>query len=290
MADPLAPDSQPHVAAPALAAALRDVAGVAVDPSTPEGELASAKIVSRLMADEATAQRLLAALEQHGARAFAAEAPLPTVYGAVAVARASAHASTEGEPPIGSADFEAYVSVQPQPELELVMAVHDLSGQTLVMPSALGFEDEPVIPISALLRQQIDEVLLAVQRKLEAESSFGKTSFLQRFKSAMSNEPLQWRTRCRVLAHNYLQLDAVRGSSRVHWASIAAGGVLYVSVTTDGKVMLNERLDLTDKAHAEDRLAEAFAAEPEAGAETLRELRNALVESAATQTRGATRV
>jgi hypothetical protein len=59
-------------------------------------------------------------------------------------------------------------------------------------------------------------------------------------------------------------------------------------VTTDGKVTLRERLDLSDKAGTEGRLAEAFAAEPAAGAEALRELRNTLVDATATQMTAAT--
>jgi hypothetical protein len=283
MVDPTA-----HIAAPMLAAALREVAGVELDPSTPEGELESARVVSRLMADEATAQRLLTALEQLGANAIASAQPVPAAYGPVAVTRPLAAASTDDEPPIGSADFEGFVRAQAQLQQGLAAAEHELAGQTLATPSALGFEDEPVVPITRPLRQQLDLVLLAAQRRLEADASAGKPSFLQRFRWALSNEPLEWRTRCRVIANNYLQVDAVRGSSRVHWASIAANGVLYVYVTTDGKVTLRERLDLSDKAGTEGRLAEAFAAEPAAGAEALRELRNTLVDATATQMTAAT--
>lgn len=280
------PDLTARISAPILAAALREVEGVEVDPSTPEGELESAQIVSRLMSDEASAERLLSALEHHGASSVVAEAALPATYGAVAVAPARAHAgTTNDEPPVGSADFEEFVRTQSQREQDVAATAQELAGQTLAAPSALGFEDEPVVPLTPPLRQQIDVVLLAAQRKLEA--SHAKTSFLQRFRWVMTNEPFEWRTRCRVLANNYLQVDAVRGSSRVHWASIASKGVLYVFVTTDGKITLNERIDLSDKVHAQDRLAEAFASEPEAGAEALRELRNTMVEATAAQMAGA---
>ena len=133
MVDPIA-----KVPAPVLAAALRDVAGVVIDVATPSGQAEAAREVQRLMSEKVTAEQLLDSLERHGA-AETLRHDLRMTYGPVALAEnCLASDGWNEEPPVGSADFEAFVTNEGR---------QNADSAELVTPRTLGFEEEHVEPL-----------------------------------------------------------------------------------------------------------------------------------------------
>jgi len=94
-----------------LAAALRDIEGVEVDLSTQEGARAGALMVERLLADPESAEKLLSAVERRAEAVGRAPTKFPDVYGPVeTVASTSPQDASLAVPPIGSAEFDAYMA------------------------------------------------------------------------------------------------------------------------------------------------------------------------------------
>jgi hypothetical protein len=92
-----------------LAAALREVAGVELDPTTESGAVETGRVVWELMRDQTLLQRLLAVLARLQEEAADPEAELQWPLGPVATTSEVFPDLPTAAPPIGSAEFERYV-------------------------------------------------------------------------------------------------------------------------------------------------------------------------------------
>ena len=92
-----------------LAAALREVAGVELDPTTEAGAVETGRVGWDLMQDQALLQRLLAVLVSLEEEAAGPEAELHWPLGPVATTSEVFPDLPTPAPPIGSEEFERYV-------------------------------------------------------------------------------------------------------------------------------------------------------------------------------------
>lgn len=92
-----------------LAAALREVEGVELDPSTESGAIAAGLIVQRMLQDEHSLQRLLEVLVRLEEAALGDSIDYPQEFGPVATSSEVFPDLRMGAPPIGSEEFEQYM-------------------------------------------------------------------------------------------------------------------------------------------------------------------------------------
>lgn len=104
-----------------LAAALREVTGVELDPTTEAGAVETGRVVWDLMQDQTLLQRLLAVLARLEEEAAGPEAELQWPLGPVATTSEVFPDLPTATLPIGSEEFERYVD-------ELVRADRELSA------------------------------------------------------------------------------------------------------------------------------------------------------------------
>lgn len=104
MADDFAAGIDPAI----LAAALREVEGVELDPSTESGAVAAGLIVQRLMQDEESLRRLLDVLVRLAEEASGV-IDFPQEFGPVVTSSAVIPDLPMAAPPIGSEEFEQYI-------------------------------------------------------------------------------------------------------------------------------------------------------------------------------------
>lgn len=259
-----------------LAAALQDVEGVVCDLSTAEGERKAIEIATRLMQSSETLEPLLVALEKHGGTNFSAA--LPATYGPVAMeADALPSDSTWNMPPIGSTEFDTFMTEQAQSPI----AQQDLVEVSKPSPpSLLGFIEYSAEPVSITAFKKFDSIFLDAQRQLKLRAKkTHKVGFWSRIFTAAFTEdssakpPLRFATK---MVENYTVVEARQGSyTKLNLQSIASGTVLFVLVRIDGKVIMKDRITLSDPDRAVQRFTEVFAEDAEAGAEALHELRDA---------------
>lgn len=281
-------DATAQIPADVLAAALSELEGVALDPSTPDGRLESAKIAERLMSDEGSSKRLLAALEKHSASAMPREASKAAYGPAVMVQTSLPREAANEEPPIGSAEFEAFLSNPPDLTNLAHRDIKPANVMPLAAPTELGFQEELAEPLSPATRQ-FDAVFLDAQRQLAKLGSGGRRSLWKRIQ-AVFDKPSEWRISSRVLAKNYVVVEVKHGQSKIQWSSIASGSFLYVSIETDGKVTLKQKLTLADRVRTQQQVTAAFGSKAEAGAHTLLELRRTMLAAEKTPSKLATSI
>lgn len=259
-----------------LAAALREVEGVVVDPSTEEGARAGALIIERLLADPESAEKLLSAVERHAEAGADVATKFPDVYDPVeTVDSTSTRGVSRAAPPIGSAEFDAYMD-ETAPELVTEDEESAITAMPVAEPRELGFAVDAAAPPP---RAEVDAALRDAQRLFEVKLQ-GPHTFRTRFKAAvdvlMDRGEREWDVVALPLARNRFVVQLKRQNERWRWESIAAGDWLYVLVVTDGRLAFKDRLSLTDLDATKERLEAAFASEPSAGARTLRALRLAM--------------
>lgn len=92
-----------------LAAALREVEGVDLDPSTESGAIAASRIVQRVLQDEDSLQRLLDVLLRLEMEASGVSDDCAQEFGPVATSSEVFQDLPMGAPPIGSEEFEQYM-------------------------------------------------------------------------------------------------------------------------------------------------------------------------------------
>jgi hypothetical protein len=267
-----------------LAAALRDVEGVSLDPSSEEGAKEAAQRVERLMSDTKTEKQLLDAIERHTDSALSTDAPFPSEYSQVeTIPSTQAQNSALDVPPVGSAEFEAYIAA-PADRKKIVAKEFEIdSGLPLASPSELGFPSDATEEIEPLPRYEVDAVVREAQRVFERKQL--KHSFTERFRVAVdalrNRLSPNWVSMITPMAaRNRYVVDVRRLDAHWHWDSVLVGRHLYVVMSADGKQTLRMRLPLSDSATTTHRLETVFADEPTAGAETLRALRIAMIGSA----------
>ncbi|ARN21872.1 hypothetical protein [Piscinibacter gummiphilus] len=270
-----------------LAAALHEVEGGEFDLSTEEGARQAAALVERLMQDSDSLDRLLRALERHNSKAVE-QAPLPSSFGAVAMEADALPAATTAwhEPPVGSAEFDAFLSESSPDAVEQADVVAGAVQPS--PPSVLGFEEASVEPVPAAAYKEFDAFLLEVQRQLKhrARKEVQREGFWARLHSIFSASPrsdLPWRYATKAIS-NYTTVAARQGNStKVQLQSIASGKVLFVLIHVNGTIRLKDRITLADRSRAVQRFTEVLAGDAEVGAEAVHELRdaNAILRSSA---------
>jgi hypothetical protein len=266
-----------------LAAALLDVEGVSLDPSDEDGAKDAAQRVERLMSDTRTEKQLLDAIERHTDSALINDDPFPSEYSQVGtIPSTQAHNSALDVPPIGSAEFEAYMAA-PDDRKNIVAKEVEINFP-LASPSELGFPSEATEEIEPLPSYEVDAVVREAQRVFERRQL--KQSFRERFRVAVdalrNRLSPNWVSMITpMVARNRYVVDVRRLDAHWHWDSVLVGRHLYVVMSAEGRQALRMRLPLSDSAATTRRLETVFADEPTAGAETLRALRIAMIGSAA---------
>lgn len=268
-----------------LAAALRDVEGVSLDPSNKGGAKEVARRVERLMGDPKTEKQFMDAIERHTDSTLSNDAPFPLEYGQVGVAAsAQEHSSALDVPPIGSAEFDAYMAAPVDRKKIVAKEVEIDSGFPLASPSELGFPSEVTEETEPLASYEVDAVVREAQRVFERKQL--KQSFRERFRVAVdalrNRLSPNWVSRITpMVARNRYVVDVRRLDAHWHWDSVLVGRHLYVLMSADGRQDRRMQLPLSDSATTTRQLETVFAEEPTAGAETLRALRIAMMGSAA---------
>lgn len=92
-----------------LAAALREVAGIEVDPSTDAGAIEASRQVARLMRNKRSLQRLLKVVVRLETKAARLDDEGEVTFGPVVTCRGTFPASPMAVPPIGSEEFERFI-------------------------------------------------------------------------------------------------------------------------------------------------------------------------------------
>ena len=268
-----------HIPPEVVSAALVELAGETVDPSSREGGRRSAELLQGLLGDADGSLRLVAALQRHMDGVSGPAPEFPRRYGRVVDApRTLPHAPELDEPPVGSPEFDAFARATPEPSRLLHLEVGSANLVSLVEPSELGFrEDRLEAPASGAARA-FDLMFVSVERQLRAAAGRGTASVWRRLWSAIHDDSHpSLRVVTRVLAQNYVVVETAHGAAQFLTKSIASGNNIYICVISDGKVTLRERFSMDEQARTQSRLAAAFEHEGEAGAETLSQLRHAFL-------------
>jgi hypothetical protein len=260
-----------------LAAALLEVEGVEFDLSTAEGATQAAASAERLMQDAGSLERLLAALERHGNHVVN-ETPLPATFGRVAMeADALPAASAWLVPPVGSAEFDAFVS-EPVPAMDEQGDLVEATAQPSP-PSLLGFDERSIEPVPIAAMREFDSIFLDVQRQLRLRArKTSRQGFWERLSTLFSpappvDPPLHFTSKA---VRNFTTVTAHQGSStKILLQSIASGEVLFVQVRINGAIKMKDRITLADRRTAVQRFTEVLAEEAEVGAEAVHALRDA---------------
>ena len=283
------PETLLQVSPRVLAAALAELEEAVPDPSSSEWEQESARIVQRLLSDEATAQRLVEAVERHGTAQWDAVAStLPARYGPARMAsRTVPRQQLELTPPVGSQEFDDFVDASATGASDATVALTGQSAAALATPAQLGFSVEfaeppaPPAELDALLRD-VQHQLERLTKQQQHKRTF--TTFWARLTAArdafMRSEPLHSEVRCRVRASNYFVVQAKVGAAQLDWASITSGENLFVELTQGGHIVFRDQLPLHEHARAQRALTQALATWPDVGVLAVHELRRSMVREA----------
>lgn len=295
---PMVPDS-------VLGAALKEVTGVGYDLSTADGRKQAVAMAETLLEDQVQLDSLLAAIQKFSVENEASTA-LPQVLPRVKMlARVDPPNSLMDMPPTGSSEFDEYISDHQGPDYtaiarELAGAAYSLAKQNAtleeaysvdfvhtnfenvarrLLPNYLEYSAEFLEPISIPAVQEFEKIFFEAQQTLARKSSrfpfFAVSARIINALHATFKEPSisskNW--------HNYFSIDARGGSSKdLHVDSIVSGQSVYIVVQIDGKVMLKDKLTLSNRAQTVERIAATFAGEAEAGVKVLNALREATKE------------
>lgn len=105
----MADDSTARIDPAILAAALREVEGVDLDPSTDSGAIAAGLIVQRVLQDKDSMQRLLDVVLRLEMEALGDSIDYPQEFGPVVTSSEAFPDLLMATPPIGSEEFEQYM-------------------------------------------------------------------------------------------------------------------------------------------------------------------------------------